>query len=266
MTLQVLVSTMHQKDHSILEKMNIQSDAIIVNQGDRNEFEEFDYKGNNIKFLSFNERGVGLSRNNALMRATADICLFADDDVKYVDNYKDIILRAFQENVDADVIVFNVPSTNAEREEYTISKEKRLRFYNCLRYGTVRIAIRTESIRKSNIHFSLLFGGGAKYGSGEDSLFMMDCIKSSLNVHASSKHIGIVTQSESTWFKGYTDKYFIDKGALFAVLSRRWAKLMCIQIIIRHKEFYKGSKSWLDVYKLMSLGIQQIDGVKSTIK
>ena len=58
MNLQVLVSTMHQTYPSLLEKMNIQSDAIIINQCDRNEFEEFEYKGNNIKFLSFAERGV----------------------------------------------------------------------------------------------------------------------------------------------------------------------------------------------------------------
>lgn len=35
MDLQVLVSTMHQKDYSIIEKMNINSDAIIINQCDR---------------------------------------------------------------------------------------------------------------------------------------------------------------------------------------------------------------------------------------
>lgn len=31
MTLQVLVAAMHQTDHSLLEKMNIQSDAMIDN-------------------------------------------------------------------------------------------------------------------------------------------------------------------------------------------------------------------------------------------
>ena len=34
-----------------------------------------------------NERGIGLSRNTALMRATADIILFADEDVTYKDGY-----------------------------------------------------------------------------------------------------------------------------------------------------------------------------------
>lgn len=76
MTLQVLVATMHQTDHSLLEKMNIQSDAIVVNQCNRNEVERFMYNGHQILWMSLNERGIGLSRNTALMRATADIILF----------------------------------------------------------------------------------------------------------------------------------------------------------------------------------------------
>ena len=35
--LQVLVATMHQKDLSLVEKMNIRCDAVIANQADKNE-------------------------------------------------------------------------------------------------------------------------------------------------------------------------------------------------------------------------------------
>ena len=41
-----------------------------------------------IKIYSFDERGVGLSRNSALMRADADIIVFADSDVIYNDDYE----------------------------------------------------------------------------------------------------------------------------------------------------------------------------------
>ena len=66
MTLQVLVATMHQTDHSLLEKMNIQSDAIVVNQCNRNEVERFMYNGHQILWMSLNERGIGLSRNTLI--------------------------------------------------------------------------------------------------------------------------------------------------------------------------------------------------------
>ena len=115
MTLQVLVSTMHQKDYSLLDTMNIQSDAIVVNQCDRNEIKEFEYKGHQIKWISLAERGVGLSRNTALMRATADVLLFADDDVVYLDGYVDIVLSEFINNPDVDVFTFNLNSLNTVR-------------------------------------------------------------------------------------------------------------------------------------------------------
>ena len=176
MNVQVLVSAMHQTDHSLLEKMNIQTDAIIINQCDKNEFEEFRYKGNLIRFLSFAERGVGLSRNNALMRATGDICLIADQDVTYVENYEEIIVKSFLETSKADIIIFNVPSKNPKRSSYMIPKKSRVGWINCLRYGvSFRIAARPEKLSEKNIFFSLLFGGGAKYSSGEDSLFIADC-------------------------------------------------------------------------------------------
>jgi hypothetical protein len=42
---QVLIASMNQVDHSLLSKMNIQTDAIVGNQCDKNEIETFTYGG-----------------------------------------------------------------------------------------------------------------------------------------------------------------------------------------------------------------------------
>ena len=65
----MLVATMNQNDYSLLNKMNIQTDIIVGNQCAINKVEEFKYRGNNVRWYSFSEKGVGLNRNNALMRA-----------------------------------------------------------------------------------------------------------------------------------------------------------------------------------------------------
>lgn len=262
MSVQVLISTMNQNDHSILEKMNIQSSAIVVNQCDHNLIEEFEFKGKPIKFLSFKERGVGLSRNNALMRADADICIFADEDVKYEDDYETNILNAFEQNPKADVILFNVLSTNPERPSSVISGVKKVKRYNCLKYGTVRIAVKTEKLKQANIYFSLLFGGGAKYSCGEDSLFLFECINKGLEVYTYPQIIGYVSHEESSWFYGYNDKYFIDKGILHYCLTNRWAKLLSLQFVIRHRKMFKDEKNWIEAYRLMISGITQVQSLK----
>ena len=108
LTLQVLVVTMHQKDFSLVEEMKIEGDALIGNQCDRNSVETIKTEDSEITMYSFDERGVGLNRNNLLMRASADIILFADDDVVYDEGYREKVLKQFEENPKADIIVFNV--------------------------------------------------------------------------------------------------------------------------------------------------------------
>lgn len=260
MDIQVLVSTMHQNDFTILDTMNIQSNAIIINQCEKNEIIKFKRDQNEILFMSFAERGIGLSRNTALMRATAEICVFADDDVRYVKGYKNIILEAFKKNPNADMILFNLPSTNPNRPTHIIKHSHNVKIYNCLRYGAVNIAVRTEKIKQANIYYSLQFGGGAKYSSGEDSLFIYQCIKNGLKVCAEPVTIGYVKQEESTWFNGYNEKYFIDKGVFFASLSKTWSRLLCLQLLIRHSEMWRERFKFSEVYSLMKQGISIANG------
>lgn len=256
MSIQVLVSTMQQLDHSLLEKMNIQSDAIIINQCDRNDVEELKYNNNNVKFMSFKERGVGLSRNNALMRASADICLMADDDMVYVDGYPDIVTEAFHNNPKADIIMFNVPihKKNGQILE-KVKKNKRIRFFNALRYGTVNIAFKREAVVKKNIFFSLLFGGGARYGSGEDSLFIIDALKNDLKIYSSVEVIAEIEESESTWFTGYNEKYFFDRGALFqAIGGKSLSMFLMLQFLIRKRKIYSNQIESLSALQQMIKG------------
>lgn len=233
---QVLLSTMNQNNYEILKQMNIRSNALIVNQNAILSESIFDFRGNNIEWYSFPEKGIGKSRNIALLRSSGDVALFADDDVVYRDDYRILIQKEFVRNPKADLIVFNVGSTNPDRPEYTIKERKRVHFFNCLRYGTFRIAVRTDRIKKKRIGFSLLFGGGSKYGSGEDSLFIVDCLRSGLRMYSSPVEIGKVTHSQSSWFSGYNEKYFFDKGALFCAISEPFAVLLCLQFCLRHKE------------------------------
>ena len=256
MKIQVLLSTMNQKDKKIIEKMNINSDAIIINQCEKNEIETIEKDGNKILFMSLKERGVGLSRNTALQRASADICIFADDDVIYNDDYKKIILQEFENNPKADVLIFNLQSLNKERPEYQIKKKSRINMFNCLRYGTSRIAIRLDKIRNANINFSLLFGGGAKYSHGEDTLFLRECIKKGLKIYKIPVMIGTIGHETSTWFKGYNEKYLKDRGALYRFFSPRLKYLFCIQYAIRHKEFSENFNK-IEGLKLLLEGVSK---------
>ena len=255
MRVQVLVAAMNQTDRSLLERMNIKSDVLVGNQCDENKVDHFEWNNCQCCYLSFAERGVGLNRNNALMRANGDICLFADDDMRYSDDYVEVVKEAFAAHPDADGIIFNlqmVGNTIASRKN---EKSKRVRWYNALSYGTARLAVKTDSIKRENIAFHRCFGGGTMFSCGEDTLFIVDMLKHNLKIYTYPVTIAQVDQGTSTWFSGYNKKYLYDKGVLFRAISKKWCSLLCLQALIRHSHMYKeaGLRFW-EAYSLMKLG------------
>ncbi len=250
--LQVLLSCMHEKSpETIYRRMNLQSDSIIVNQCDDFGYQSKKIKGKQCLFISCPERGVGLSRNTALMRSDAEIAVFADDDEVFVDGYEQKIIGEFDKHPEADAIVFNVENDDKARPMYQNTNFKRLRFYNSLRYGTVRLAVRVDKIKQNNINFSLLFGGGAKYSNGEDSIFITDILKSGLKLYASPIKIADLEAGDSTWFKGYNKKFFVDRGVLFRRLSRFLAPVLILRFAIKERAKYQDQMSFKQALSYM---------------
>lgn len=261
MRLQVIVSTMNQTDYSLLDKMNIQSDAVVINQCGRNSVEDFDYKGHKIKWISMVERGIGLSRNTGILHSDADIILFADDDVTYVDGYAEGVLDAFRRNDDADVVCYNINLVNSTKNiggHRNNTECKKLNPFNSMRYGATLIAARRKAILRERIAFSLLFGGGAEFSSGEDSIFIKDCLDADLKLYSDTFCLGDVDDSESTWFKGIDDKFFRDRGMVYKTAFPKIYPLIFLYYAWRNSKIHK-DYSLSYIYKLFAEGKKTID-------
>lgn len=256
MTLQVLVSAVNKNIDELVSTMNIKSDAIIINQCDRYGYEEKKIDDRTVRFYSFNERGVGLSRNNALLRATGDIILFSDDDIVYETDYEEKILDAFAKHPKVDAIFFNIDVCE-NRRTYHTDKETKIGLLNSGRYPTYSLAVRREKLQKSGITFSLLFGGGAKYSAGEDSLFIRDCLRKKFKLIAVPVNIGKEEERESTWFKGYNEKFFFDRGVLYHFLYGRNAGLFAWLFIMRKKSFMCKEIPAKKALSIMKAGIKE---------
>lgn len=255
LSVELMIATVSQNDDSVLDRMHVQSDAVVINQGSPFQWQEFRQDDHLIRFLCCEELGIGLSRNTALMRARGDICLFADDDLVYRDGYVEKIGRAFQEHPDADVIVFNIQSIGARKCRYQIPKPKRIHWYNFERYGAARIAVRRTSIFQHHISFSLLFGGGAQYPCGEDTLFLRDCLKAGLKIYAVPITLADVDDSTSSWFSGYDEKFLMGRGALYRAMYPRLALFWSFIYLLRHKKVWQES-SFIGALRSMRRGIR----------
>ena len=102
---------MNQHDFSKIGEMNVHSDVVFANQSDYTAYEELEFDGHKAKMISTQTHGVGINRNLALTYASADICLFADDDVVYVDDVENKVVAEFDAHPDADVIIFHIDTT-----------------------------------------------------------------------------------------------------------------------------------------------------------
>ncbi len=246
MSLEVLLSTMNLNILD-LDKMNIKVPCIVINQCGKVGYREY----KNFKIYDTNEIGVAKSRNMAISKSAADILLFADNDCVYKDNFDKAITDFYDKYKDADMVFFNLKIyDNSLKKD---NKIKKIHWYNYQKYGACRI-----SFKKKNIKLNNYFGGNSLYSHGEDTLFIKDYLKSNMKVYASNECIGKITNDfDSTWFKGYTDKFFFDKGALFCALSPKFKHLQCIQYLIRHKKIR--NKGFFKTLSIMFKGVKDYE-------
>ena len=255
---EVLVACMHQKDDSLYTQMNLHSDCVLANQCDEHSYQEYVQEdGSVVKLVSSQDRGVGKNRNKALQYASGEYIMFADEDMIYEDNYVQIVQEAFEKCPKADMIIFKLHYLNrltfGKAETMTF---KRLHIWNAMRYGTARVAIRKSAVDKSCLCFSTLYGGGAKYSSGEDSLFIREAFRKGLKIYASPMTIAKVKQEASSWFTGFHDKYFTDKGILIANTFPVMKHLLVYYFAFRMRKASKDYGFW-KVCRLMKQGIRE---------
>lgn len=233
MNIEVLVSTMDQIDHGLLERMNIQTDAVVVNQCDRNGLERFEFKGHSITWVDTTQRGLSRSRNMALSYASGDICLLADDDIVYLDGFYNDVIKAYSDQKNADIITFNFQAKNA-RSSRKPRTDRRAPFYRS--YSSVSLSFKRIKVLKKGLSFNQLLGAGSDYGDGEESLFLIESRKKGLKIYENHAYICIVDFGTSSWFKGYDEKFYFNKGVYLGMAYGKLAELYMLYFIRQGKK------------------------------
>ena len=139
MTFEVLISCMNQNDISIVSKANLKKNVIIINQAN---FEKvFEDSDKNIKMYSTIERGLSKSRNLAIEKSNADICLISDDDEVFVDDLEHLVLDSYNK-YNYDIIVFDLSNYHKK----IIRKPHILKRFELLKISSVQISFKRSSV------------------------------------------------------------------------------------------------------------------------
>lgn len=255
MKLSVLLSAMFLSDENYIDSLNITSDCVVVNQCDREckhslEHECIDGSKIAVTYIETKERGLSRSRNMAIRHAQNDICILCDNDVEYESGYERIILDAYERNRDADAIVFFIK--RPERSVPVFDKDTKMNYFSVLKIFSPEISFKKEALK--DITFNEEFGAGAKYSMGEENIFLYDLLKRHKKIVYVPVMIAKTRQEESTWFKGYTEEFFISRGANYAAMSSWFSVILILQFALRKKALYRDSFTTLQTIRIMFRG------------
>ena len=262
MTFNLLISCMHQKDTSIIQRSNVQTDVVVVNQCDKDSVEEFDFVNNkgrvcHAKFINTTERGLSKSRNMAIHHAWGDICQICDDDEWMADDGEEKILRAYEENPDAALILFALKREDVQKL-YPVEK-KSVGFVQILRSSSLQITFSHNLLRRNGISFDEKMGSGTGNGGGEENLFMLTFRRKGLKLLYYPDVIATVKPGESQWFHGFDRKYFEAFGwSTHRMLGGFVSILYLVYWAFSHQSLYKDSSMSLwQVLKYSFIGYGQ---------
>ena len=263
MTLELLMSCMHQSDAALVRKSNITGSCVVINQCDWEDYAEYLTEEGIVRMFSTRQRGLTKSRNLAIRNAHADVCLLCDDDEIFVSNYENIILKAYRQLPQADVIVFKM----ANRQPSFPDKIKQLRFPQTMKVASWQISFRREKLLKTGVCFDELLGAGTGNGAEEELKFLLDCQRAGLQIWYVPEVIASVAQEVSTWFGGFNETFFENRGATTRyILGASLASVYAVYYIVYKKNLYCDTISPKEALKAIFRGIRENKIAKQAIR
>lgn len=244
---------MYEKDKSIIQRSNIKTDCVIINQCDEEKKEKLQTSNNkNCLWINSKERGLSKSRNMAIASTNADICLIADNDEIFDDDIEQKILKAYQELQEADIIIFKLNNKPTKLK----NKIYRLKRLEILRVCSWQISFKLKSIIDKNIKFDERLGAGTGNGAGEENKFLLDAYDKGLKIYHYPINIAIMVENESTWFHGYDEEYFYKRGMSTRYILGFWlASLYAVYSVIFKYGEYRSDVSFFKAWKKTFEGI-----------
>lgn len=250
----ILLSCMQSDYEALAGKSNIQCNALVINQCDEDsEAQAMLPGGSVVRCINTTERGLSRSRNMAISRSDAELCLLADDDEIFEPDVARMVTAAFDETPQADVLLFNI--LNTHHQPY--SRKTKVTYRRAMSATSCKIAFRREAIVRAGIEFDVEMGSGTGHGACEEVKFLFDCKHRGLSVMAVPVTIASkVKDSASQWFQGYTPEYFLQQGwATRRFMGALPATFYAFYTIVRKYPKYKPTTSPLTALKALLKGI-----------
>ncbi|MGV3460870.1 MAG: glycosyltransferase family 2 protein [Flavobacterium sp.] len=172
--IQILVSTMQRDSLDFLADMFPNRgyhglNILVINQGEKC----IDSGPENIKFINTPTKGLSVSRNLALDNATGALCILADDDVVFEEDFETHIVNAFAAFPAAAAITFQYRRHGKDKPAAAYMPQPFMHNNSSVRgVSSVEIVVNREILNANNCRFNVNFGLGAYFEIAEEFLLL----------------------------------------------------------------------------------------------
>ncbi|WP_378183322.1 glycosyltransferase family 2 protein [Aquimarina sp. SS2-1] len=209
----------------------------------------------NIRIINSYERGTTKSRNLAIKNAIGNVCLMADDDTKYVPNFKNIIVENHQKYPDMDFLSFE--AVDDQLKPFTIYPKIGLHTKKTLRsIYTLVITFKRTKIIEANILYNEYFGLNTVFNTGEEYVFLRGAYDKGVKIF----HVPIVIVSHPQETSGKlqgSDDIIFSRSALKYRYYKEIAYLWLVKYI-----FFLVRKKYIRLNEIPNKFLHGIKGIQ----
>lgn len=249
----ILVSTVDDwlaKNPDFFENIDFEiCEVIVIQQLIKSNIE---LKLNNpSKVFSYKEKGVSLSRNKALEKASAPIALMADDDTYFIKGFENIIIEAYKQHQDAHIITFQAMNTEGDFFKKYSNQAYKHNFRTILKISNIEVSINLSKLKNRKL-FDENYGPGSACICGSDTVFVVDTFNKGWNMYYIPKPIVVHPPVSSG--RTYSEFQTYHKGIMYRRCFGWKSFILGLAFAIKKHGEYKQDLSFFKFLKLIWKG------------
>lgn len=218
-----------------------------------------------VEISQISSKGLSKNRNNALSMAKSELCIIADDDVRYDIQNLESLIEWYEKSPEVDVILGKIETYDNEPEykEYPV-RPHTLSKKDIGGVSSIEISFRLKSVRDNAINFDERFGlCGSLFEKGEECIFLSDCLDNGLKLQYIPQYVVKHPKLSSTSGTLYDSNEATYYGALsYRIFSKLVYSVLPIFIMKHHNRYIQH----ITITKYIKSFLTGIDLIKKTKK
>lgn len=236
--IEILVSTMNRSSLDFLKSMfpSHFSDysILIINQTTQDNLLQSDYP--NVRVINSFEKGLSKSRNLALQNAKGKLCVIADDDIEYKNDFQVKILKVFNENPDAAIASFRVEKPDGTLfKKYSVTGLINPYILQLLNIMSVEMVL-NKTVLQDKVKFDERFGLGAQFTMGEEGVFINSLLKQGFKIIIEPEVLLQHPEEHTNLKISVSEKYYVQGAFIYKIFHNNYFIWLFVKIFFDLKQ------------------------------